>query len=129
VRRGALLGVAALCAPCAAPAARAQAAHVVVVAGAGGEPRYADAFHAAARAIAGAARTRYGVPAAHVAYLGENPARAPGEIAAKSTRENVVRAIAAAGRRAAPATSSGWCSWGTGAGRARRRGSTCPGPT
>ena len=58
------------------PAAQAPRAHVLVVAGASGEPAYAAAFHQAATAIAEAARTRLGVAAADVEYLGEDPARA-----------------------------------------------------
>ena len=92
----ALLAAAAL-----APSLGAQpATHLVVVAGAAGEPRYGEQFHAAASAIVGAARERFGVPAANVAYLGDDPARAPGVIAARSTRENVQRALAAAAARA-----------------------------
>jgi hypothetical protein len=75
-------------------AAQAQSAtHLLVIAGAGGEPQYSAAFHDAAMAIADAARTRYGLSEASVVYLGEDPARAPAKMAGRSTRENVEAAL------------------------------------
>ncbi len=89
-----------------APAAGAQpappATHLLVVAGAGGEPRYTAEFHAAARAIADAARGRFGVPDSNVVYLGEDAAPGPGRPAARATGENVRRALAGAAARARP---------------------------
>jgi hypothetical protein len=100
VRR--LLALAAL--PPLALAAQAPAArtHVVVIAGAAGEPAYATAFHEAALAVADAARTRFGVAAQDVVYLGEDPARAPGRIAARSTREAVAQTLGSVASRATP---------------------------
>ncbi|MDF1506404.1 hypothetical protein, partial [Roseisolibacter sp. H3M3-2] len=83
-----------------AAAAQAPRAHVLVIAGASGEPAYAAAFHQAATAIAEAARTRLGVAAADVEYLGEDPARAPDRIAGRSTRERVAQALGRVARRA-----------------------------
>lgn len=78
------------------------ATHLLVVAGAGGEPRYTAEFHAAARAIAEAARTRFGVPDSNVTYLGEEMAAATGRPAARATGENVQRALARTAARARP---------------------------
>jgi hypothetical protein len=83
--------------------AAAPAAHLLVVAGAGGEPRYTADFHAAAGAIVGAARTRFGVPDSNVVYLGEDAAPGPGRPpAGRATRENVGRELARAAARARP---------------------------
>ena len=76
--------------------------HLLVITGAAGEPAYGTAFHAAASAITEAARTRFGLRAENVIYLGEDPARAPGRIAARSTREEVTKALAQLATRAAP---------------------------
>jgi hypothetical protein len=76
--------------------------HLLVVAGAGGEPRYTAEFHAAARAVVDAARTRFGVPDAHVVYLGEDMAAAAGRPAARAPAENVRAALARTAERARP---------------------------
>lgn len=87
-------------------AARAQEASgrslVVVIVGASGEPQYGDAFNKAALAMIDAARTRFRVADSDVVYLGEDPARAPGRIAAASTKENVERTFATLATRARP---------------------------
>jgi hypothetical protein len=104
------------------------ASHLVVVAGAAGEPRYGDEFHAAALAIADAARTRFGVPAANVAYLGEDPARAPGRIGARSSKENVERALAAVAARARPSDQLWVVLIGHGSGQGEQSRFNLPGP-
>ena len=78
------------------------ATHLLVVAGAGGEPRYTAEFHAAARAITDAARTRFGVPDSNVVYLGEDTGPGPGHPAARATGENVRRELARVAARARP---------------------------
>jgi hypothetical protein len=82
--------------------AGAPRAHVLVIVGASGEPAYAATFHRAALAIAEAARTRLGVAGEDVAYIGEDPTRAPGAIAGRSTREGVAQAVGRVAARAAP---------------------------
>jgi hypothetical protein len=76
--------------------------HLLVITGASGEPAYGAAFHTSAAAITEAARTRFGLRPENIVYLGEDPARAPGRIAARSTREEVGRALAQLATRAAP---------------------------
>ena len=76
--------------------------HLLVITGASGEPAYGDAFHTSAAAITEAARTRFGLRPENVVYLGEDPARAPGRIAARSTREEIAKALAQLATRAAP---------------------------
>ena len=76
--------------------------YVLVVTGAGGDAEYAHAFHTAAQSIAEAARRRFGLPDSNVVYLGEDPARAPSQIAGKSTKANVERELARLAARARP---------------------------
>ena len=81
---------------------RAPSTFVLVVAGAGGEPQYTAEFHAAATAIADAARTRFGVPDSNVVYLGEDAAPGPTRPDGKSTKEGVQRELARLAARAQP---------------------------
>jgi plasmid stabilization system protein ParE len=76
-----------------APPAPAQDAHLLIVAGIGGEQEYSDSFHKWASALQSAAETKGGLARAHITYLGEKPEREPGRIAARSTRENVEQAL------------------------------------
>jgi hypothetical protein len=94
-----LLVAAVMCLATASVAA-AQDSYLLVVVGLGGDEENAARFHGWAVALVDAARTRYGLPASHVTYLGENPARDPGRIAGKSTREGIEAAV---GRIAASA--------------------------
>lgn len=95
----AVLGLAALLAP--VPAA-AQQSFLLVVSGLSGESRYAEAFHAWATKMLGAAETRWGLPAENVVYLAERTDRDPDRISARSTRENVEEAFRDIAERAGP---------------------------
>ena len=75
--------------------------HVLVVTGAGGEPRFSEAFHEAGAAMAEAAVKRFGVPDANVVMLGERPERAPMLVRARSTKENVLAELARLATRSA----------------------------
>ena len=81
-------------------ASAAQDSHLLIVVGLGGDPEIAVRFHGWAAALFDAARTRHGLPASHVTYLGEDPARDPSRIAGRSTREGIEGAL---GRIAAAA--------------------------
>ncbi len=83
-------------------AAIAQDSHLLVVVGLGGDPENSARFHGWAAALVDAARTRHGLPAGHVTYLGEDPARDPGRIAGRSTREGIEAAIARIATNARP---------------------------
>lgn len=82
--------------------AAAQTSYLVVIVGLGGEPAVSDTFHRWAAALVDAARTRHGLAADQVIYLGEDPARDPSRIAGRSTRENVDAALARVAARARP---------------------------
>lgn len=84
------------------PAAAAGQAHVLVISGLGGEPKYVDDFHNWGVTMVDAARDRLGLPPENVVFLSENPARDPARVSGESRRENVERAIAEMARRADP---------------------------
>lgn len=97
--RAPLIGAALVLASLWAGEARAQA-HLLIVSGLGGEPRYVEDFHRWGTAMVDAARGRFGVPAENVVYLAENPQRDPARIAGTSRLEEVERALAGLARRA-----------------------------
>ena len=76
--------------------------HLLIVAGIGGEPAYRDAFRETALAMASAATERFGLPDSTVIVLTEDPSRAPGRIAGRSTREEIARALHRISARAMP---------------------------
>jgi hypothetical protein len=69
------------------------ATYLLVIVGLGGDPENADRFHKWALTLVDAARGKYSLPADHVIYLGEDPARDPAHIGGRSTREAVVAAF------------------------------------
>lgn len=81
--------------------AKAQA-HVLIVSGLGGEPRYVEEFHQWGTTMVDAARERFGLPAENVTYLAENPARDPARINGISRSEEVEAAITRIAARAEP---------------------------
>jgi hypothetical protein len=74
------------------PASRAQT-RLVVISGLPGEPKYVESFHAWSASLVDAARSRYGVADSSIVWLAEDPAKAPGRIAGKSTKENIERTL------------------------------------
>lgn len=82
--------------------ALAQASHVLVVVGLGGDHENAERFHGWASAVVDAARERFGLARDQVAYLGEDPARDPARIGGRSTRDGVLAAVTRIAGRARP---------------------------
>jgi hypothetical protein len=74
------------------PSALAQT-RLVVISGLAGEPKYAGSFHAWSASLVDAARSRYGVADSSIVWLAEDPAKAPGRIGGRSTKENVARTL------------------------------------
>jgi hypothetical protein len=66
---------------------------LVVISGLAGEPKYVQTFHTWSASLVDAARTRYGVADSSITWLAEDPSKAPGRIAAKSTKENVEQTL------------------------------------
>ena len=94
--------VAPLPSPAQGPGPRAQGQlFLLVVTGAGGEPRFSEAFHEAGASIVEAAVRRFGVPAANVVMLGERPERAAGVVRARSTKANVIAELSRIATRSA----------------------------
>lgn len=83
--------------------ASAQDTHLLLIAGLGGEPQYAEAFHAWLSRFADAAAERHGVPPDRIEYLSASPGMDPTRIAARSTAENIQAAVARIASKAAPA--------------------------
>ena len=73
---------------------------VLIVTGASGEPRFANTFHAQAMALRAAARNRFGLDASQIVYLGEDVSKDATAITARSTREEVTKAIEGIAARA-----------------------------
>ena len=80
----------------------AQQTHILVISGLSGDPAYAEEFHQWATTLIDAAIDRYELPAKNVIYLAEKTELDPGQIADRSTRENVERAFATIAERAQP---------------------------
>jgi hypothetical protein len=76
-----------------ARAAAAQDSHLVVITGVSGDEDHAKQFHAWAAKLIDAAKTKDAVPESNIIYLGEKMEADP-RIRARSTRENVEKAIA-----------------------------------
>jgi hypothetical protein len=69
------------------------ATYLVVIGGIGGEAKYRDAFHEWGLALVKAAVEKHGVPRPNVSFFAEQPERDEAWIAAKSTKENVEKAL------------------------------------
>ena len=122
MRAGALL-LLALAAP-----ASAEEAHLLIVAGIGGEQEYSDSFHKWASALQTAAEKKGGIPRAHITYLGEKPEREPGRIAARSTRENVEQALVKFAQQARPGDTVAIVLFGHGSALSGESRFSLPGP-
>jgi hypothetical protein len=72
----------------------APKAHILIIAGLGGEPQYEQAFYELGSRMAEAMRTKYGVPDSSVMFLAEHPARDSQHIRGPSTRVEIERAFA-----------------------------------
>jgi hypothetical protein len=86
----------------AAPVARAQQVHVLIITGLSGEPQYRARFLATAATLADTAKRRWGVADSSLIVLGEDPALDRAHIQARSTREEVAQAFLRLSRRVAP---------------------------
>lgn len=75
---------------------RVPLTRLIIVTGVSGEKRYADLYAAWAGAVSSAATTRFGMADSLVTVLSEDPTRAGLRITGRSSRENVLGAVAAA---------------------------------
>ena len=87
ISRGAL-AIAMLFVTAAAPPVTGQDTHILVITGLGGDPAYSERFMEWGSALVAVASEKFGLPADHIIYLGEDPAADP-RIQDRSTQENV----------------------------------------
>ena len=129
-RRGAALALTALGGLAPGPAVSIQApeSHLVVIGGLGGDPAHRDAFHATALRMLDAAEERMGLSRRNLVYLAEDPERAPGRIVARSTAENVARALREIAARAGPSDNVLLLLIGHGSARGEDAAINLPGP-
>jgi hypothetical protein len=80
----------------------APRAHLLIISGASGEPRFAEQFHQLASALRGAATMRFGVPDSLIIWLAESTERDPGLITGRSTREGIIQSVGRIAARARP---------------------------
>ena len=59
--------------------AAAQDTHLLIVAGLGGEPQYAESFRAWLSSLQAAAEKRMGIPRSRITYLSESPEKDPAQ--------------------------------------------------
>ena len=90
--RGTLGIVLLLAATAAARPVAGQDPHLLVITGLGGDPLYSERFTEWGSALVAVASEKFGLPADHIIYLGEDPA-ADVRIQDRSTRENVDQAF------------------------------------
>lgn len=74
-------------------------AHVLIVSGLGGEPKYVQNFLDWGSAMAEAAETRFGVPAANIVYLAEEPGQ-NSAVDGESTKAEIEQALQGIASRA-----------------------------
>jgi len=106
----------------------AQETHLLIVAGLGGEPAYAESFQKWSSQLHAAAEKGLGIPRGNITYLSEDPAKAPGRIDGRSTREEVARAFARIASRSRPGDTVAIILFGHGSGSGEEARFNLPGP-
>ncbi len=122
------VAVAILMALAGADAARAQDTHLLIVAGLGGEPEYAESFRSWSRALHASAEKRLGISRANLTYLTEDPERDPGRVDGKSTRDELAAAFTRIAGRVRPGDTLGVILFGHGSGAGDEARFNLPGP-
>lgn len=110
-----------------AGALRAQT-HLVIVSGLGGEKRYSTAFTDAASRLADAAASRYHLPDAEIAWLGEDSVSSRPHYRGQATKVNVERALAQLATRSSPGDQIVLVLIGHGSGEGEETKISIPGP-
>ena len=111
-----------------APPAVAQDTHLLIVAGLGGEPDYAESFRSWSSALHASAEKRLGIPRANITYLTENPEKDAGRIDAKSTRDEVAKAFRRITAKVRPGDTVAVVLFGHGSGAGEEARFNLPGP-
>jgi len=76
-------------------------AHLLIVTGVSGEPRFADQFHKLAMSLRSTAATRFGIPDSLITYLAESTDPDSRAISGRSSREGIIQAVTRIAARAA----------------------------
>ena len=126
--RSALAATAALIVIASAPSAVAQDTHLLIVAGLGGEPDYAESFRSWSSALHASAEKRLGIPRANITYLTENPEKDAGRVDAKSTRDEVAKAFRRIATKVRPGDTVAVVLFGHGSGVGEEARFNLPGP-
>lgn len=108
--------------------AGAQDTHLLLVAGLGGEPQYAESFRAWSSALLSAAEKRLGIPRSRITYLTEDAGKVPGQVDGRSTREGLEKAFAQAAARCRPGDTFAVVLFGHGSGAGEEARFNLPGP-
>ena len=111
-----------------APPAVAQDTHLLIVAGLGGEPDYAESFRSWSSALHASAEKRLGIPRANITYLTENPEKDAGRVDAKSTRDEVAKAFRRITTKVRPGDTVAVVLFGHGSGAGEEARFNLPGP-
>lgn len=106
----------------------AQETHLLIVAGLGGEPGYADSFRTWSSDLHSAAEKRMGIPRANITFLTESPEKDPTRIDGRATREEIARALAKTASRCRPGDTVAIILFGHGSGFGEEARFNLPGP-
>jgi hypothetical protein len=85
-----------------APAIAAAQTRALIVTGLGAEPKYEAEFRSLGSRLVTALSTKYGIPAANIAWLGEDSTNASKMYKGRSTSQNIMRELDAIGAAAKP---------------------------
>ena len=107
--------------------AAAQDTHLLIVAGLGGEPQYAESFRAWSSSLQAAAEKRMGIPRSRITYLTESPEK-DAQADGRATREGIEKAFAQAAARCRPGDTIAVVLFGHGSGAGEEARFNLPGP-
>jgi len=109
-------------------AVSAQETHLLIVAGLGGEPQYAEAFRTWSSTLHAAAEKRLGLPRSRITYLSESPELDPGRANGRSTRDAIEKALGDIAGRCRPGDTLVVILFGHGSGAGEEARINLPGP-
>ncbi|MBX7187385.1 MAG: hypothetical protein K1Y01_19735 [Vicinamibacteria bacterium] len=108
--------------------AAAQETHLLIVAGLGGEPQYAESFRAWSAALQASAEKRLGIPRSHITLLAESAGKDLAGADGRSTREELQRAFGQVAARCRPGDTVAVVLFGHGSGAGEEARFNLPGP-
>ena len=106
----------------------AQDTHLLIVAGLGGEPTYAEMFRAWSSTFHAAAEKTLGIPRGRITYLSEDPTKDPERINGRATREDLAKAFRDIAARCRPGDTLAVVLFGHGSGLGEEARFNLPGP-